>query len=462
MTDRRGLRRGLAVGGLVLVAAGAAVMGLAAPARADGLPGSGLGAFSVVSTSPGVQFTYDNPGASAHPQAEGEVPETVAQLQSGPQGYALSSVAWPGALVANAGTTSQLLNLPVPASAASSLNEPIRAEARTGSGDQTVTNNSYPGSVMTATAGDDHVSADATVGTSSGPLPQSGSGDTESRSTVDVTGPSSVAGTAYSIAKDVVLDGGVVRITSVTSHASVTSFVTGSTGTASTEVTGLTIAGQPAYLDESGLHLGQSGPGAPVNTIANAIAQQAVTSAGMKVAVSQPTINRQGPTVSVDAGNVVFYFAPPNDSNGDTFTATFGGASITASTSSSFGSAGQILDVPPAAFGSGSGSSSPVPVATADASTGAVAASPAASGPAASASAAPVAPTMADRGTPSTSAGSLGATRLSSTLALPHGISPFGPVLVGLGSLLLAGALRRLPDRLLEESSAHCIIGESK
>lgn len=460
MTDPRRLRRGLAVSGVVLVAAGAAVMGLAAPARAAGLPGSALGAFSVVSTSPGVQFTYDNPGASAHPQAEGEVPETVAQLQSGPQGYALSSVAWPGALVANAGTTSQLLNLPVPASAASSLNEPIRAEARTGSGDQTVTNNSYPGSVMTATARDDHVSADATVGTTSGPLPQSGSGDTESRSTVDVTGPSSVAGTAYSMAKDVVLAGGVVRITSVTSQASVTSFVTGSTGTASTQLTGLTIAGQPAYVDQDGLHLGQSGPGAPVNTIANAIAQQAVTSAGMKVAVSRPTINRQGSTVSVDAGNVVFYFAPPNDSNGDTFTATFGGASITASTSSGFGSSGQVLDVPPASFGSGS--SSPVPVAATDASAAAVPASPGASGPAASASATPVAPAMAERGTPPTSAGSLGATRLSSTVALPHGISPFGPVLVGLGSLLIAGALRRLPDRLLEESSAHCIIGESK
>lgn len=460
MIDRRGLRRGLALSGVVLVATGAAVMGLAGPARAAGLPGSGLGAFSVASTAPGVQFSYDYPGASAHPQAEGEVPETVAQLQSGPQGYALSSVAWPGALVANAGTTSQLLNLPVPASAASSLNDPIRAEARTGSGDQTVTNSSYPGSVMTATAGDQHVSADATVGATSGPVPQSGTGSTESRSTVDVTGPASVAGTAYSVAKDVVLDGGLVKVTSVTSKASVSSFVTNSTGSGSTQVSGLTIAGQPAYVDQDGVHLGQSGPGAPVNTIANAIAQQAVTSAGMKVAVSQPTIHRQGSTVSVDAGNVVFYFAPPNDSNGDTFTATFGGASITASTAAGFGSSSQVLNVPPADFGSGS--PSPVPAGSGGASVAALSGAPASSGPATAASPGSPTPAVAPRSAPVGPAASLGATQLSSALSLPHGISPFGPILAGLGSLLLAGALRRLPDRLLEESSAHCIIGESK
>src|SRR5438445_7018834 len=135
--------------GLLCLAAAGVGLGIGAgPARADDGPGSGFGSFSLLATAPGTQWTYDFPTANGHPQFEAEVPHSVAQLQSGPQGYGLATLAWPGALAGNAGTTSQLVNLPVPPDYAGNLNDPVRAEARTGTGPPTVTNNPYPGLVM--------------------------------------------------------------------------------------------------------------------------------------------------------------------------------------------------------------------------------------------------------------------------------------------------------------------------
>ncbi|HET7720446.1 MAG TPA: hypothetical protein VFK43_10800, partial [Acidimicrobiales bacterium] len=49
-------------------------------------------------------FTFFNDDASGARQGEGTVPHTEANLQNGPVGSGLATVAWPGPLAANGGT----------------------------------------------------------------------------------------------------------------------------------------------------------------------------------------------------------------------------------------------------------------------------------------------------------------------------------------------------------------------
>jgi hypothetical protein len=412
-------------------------------ARADAPLGSGFSTFSLTATAPGMQIAYKFPGAQPSPQAEGEVPQSVAQLHAGPQGYALSSVVWPGPLVANTGSTTQLLNLGLPSST-SDTGDPVRAEARTGTGPPTVTNTSYPGASMTATATPGHVEADATVAGANGPVPHTRSGNTETDSVSKLTGPATAIAIAHSIVQDVSFAGGVVTMGSVSSTATATTDGTRATARGGTIVTDLRIGGQPAYVDQTGVHLGQSGPGAPANSIAAAIANQALTGTGIKLAVSQPSTHVQGAQVTYDAGNFVAFWAPPGDTHGDTFTVTFGGASVMVGASPSFagpsvapgtggatgGGAAVGVGVP------GFGSTSPSGGGTSPPATpNSVSAPPLVGGPAAL-------PVVARR-----------------SPALPGGLPPIVVILVVFGSGLIALGLRRLPDRVLETPSTVCTLG---
>src|SRR3954464_3820298 len=65
--------------------------------------GSALGSFALTATAPGFEATEDEPGAQTHPEGQGSVPETSTTLSTGPVGYALSTVFWPGPLAGNAG-----------------------------------------------------------------------------------------------------------------------------------------------------------------------------------------------------------------------------------------------------------------------------------------------------------------------------------------------------------------------
>src|SRR5258708_19199191 len=125
------MKRLLSAAGAVCLATAVAGIVAGGPARADTAPpGSSFGTFGLTAAAPGEQITYDFPNASTHPMAEGEVPQSVAQLSSGPIGYALATVAWPGPLAGNLGATAQVLGLGLPTAITNNLNDPVRAEAR--------------------------------------------------------------------------------------------------------------------------------------------------------------------------------------------------------------------------------------------------------------------------------------------------------------------------------------------
>ena len=429
----------LFAGALCFGTAGVGIVLSQIPANADVPLGSGFGRFSLSATAVGAQLTYDFPGASAHPQAEGEAPITEAQLRSGPQGYALSSLAWPGPLAANGGSLAVLLGLPLSPEQASSANYPVRAEARTGSEPSTVTNTTFPGSTMTATATDTKVAAGATMAGSRGPDPDSSTGGIETAAVTRLTGVNTAEAVATSTVRGIDL-GGVVTIGSVTSSA--TGSTDGVTGVAKggTVVADMKIAGQPAYVDQDGLHVGDAG--APVNPASNAVAGQALKAAGMTITVSQPTKRIDGANVSYDAGNIVVLWQPPGDSNGDTFVYTFGGASVGLASAPGFGTAaaGEILPspLPPASSNGDLGAASPSEVGRLD--------PPASVGT-------PAAPAL----TPLEAAPAVA--RPAPRMVLPSGLAPALPIAVVLGSVLIGLGLRRLPDHVLEQQATRCTLG---
>src|SRR5256885_16310953 len=96
----------------VLVVAGALLTSLAlggAWQSAHAESTVNFGSYTLSSTAPGFEMWEDEPSANAHPEGGGQAPYSTSALSSGQLGYALSSVAWPGATEANADKVALLL-----------------------------------------------------------------------------------------------------------------------------------------------------------------------------------------------------------------------------------------------------------------------------------------------------------------------------------------------------------------
>ncbi|MBV8159964.1 MAG: hypothetical protein JO265_03475 [Acidimicrobiia bacterium] len=329
----------------VLVAAGlvlAAAFGFrVATARAD----TTLGSYSVIASAPGIEVIEDEPAAQAHPEGQGSAPYTTSLISGGGRGYALSSIAWPGAYGGNAGSLilvaipSQAGGVPVPdavngavQTVSPSLQYPIRAEARTPSAPD-ASYGQIPGTTLTAhaDASDSHAVADVQGAQQPGVATY---GNMHSDSSSTLTG-STVKALADSVLHNVDL-AGVVKIKSLTSTATATADGSTSAANGGTVLDGLTVGGQPASLDQDGLHIGTANQ--PANAIASQAANQALAGAGMKIFASEPQVDRTNGTTSYTAASFVFEWAPPGDPSQNTFMVTLGGARVSVA-------AGQGFDV---------------------------------------------------------------------------------------------------------------------
>lgn len=301
--------------------------GFLAPVSAEDTPGSGFFGYALTAQSQALQLTEDEPSANSHPEAETDLPHSQVSLTSGPVGYGLSSVAWPGALLGNAGSLVLLVQPSAP-SQVSSLNDPVRAEARTGSASHSSTNDSVPGAHMEADATPARTTASALLdgGTAGATL---GFGRSSSAST-SVLGTSTGRVTADSTAKDVVL-AGVVRIGSVVSHAEATTDGAVASAKGTTTVHDMTVAGIPVVVDDHGVTVASQHGDLPPT--AQDTVNSALSSLGMTIALSRPTSSRTGGTISYDAGSLTVLWKPPGSAN--TFTAGLGGSRVLAAASRS-------------------------------------------------------------------------------------------------------------------------------
>jgi microcystin-dependent protein len=294
--------RGVALLALSAAAAlGATLVGPTRPARADDLV-----SFEISTAARAVQvFSDDGTGART---AEVEVPESTADLSAGPTGRAFSSIVWPGPIAGNLGTLLRVLQPSLPDSV-TVLNDPVRAEATTGQDPPTSTF-TLPNVSMSATASDELVEARATVGTVTGEAGPTNGFSTFGSARLRGGVPH---GTGSASASGLSLAGGVVQIGAVTSTATATSDGVKGSGTASTEVVGLTIAGQRVAIDDKGLHVGASDT--PLNAVVNQVVTQALAASGIELSIGVPTTTINGASATMIAPSLVITI---KDANGVT------------------------------------------------------------------------------------------------------------------------------------------------
>jgi hypothetical protein len=416
---------------------------------AEDAPGSGLGSFALNGFATGVQIRVGEPSycyttTAGKNGCEGAIPESTASLQSGPNGSALAAVAWPGALAADLGDlhiTASNGQLP---SQATVLNDPVRAEVRTGQNPDTVSYDSVPGSTMKASAKPTATSAEAAVQSTTAAVGTFGPSSSSASSTL--TGPKAAIAKAKSNLQDIDL-GGVVHIGSVQSEATATTDGTTATVKGGTKVTGATVAGVPVTIDESGVSV--NGSGLAIKTLTDQV-NSALSQAGITLRVSEPQGKPVGAGVSYTSGALVAVFAPQA---GYQFSVTLGGANVTAT------SVPAITFTPPTTTGGTTGTTGTTGggATTGGAGTGGV--SVGGTSGLVSGTTGDLAPTT---GAPTDVPGpqTLTPQLAGSSAKLRGPVKPWLVVtgLLGVG-LMLAG-LKRLPDRVLEALPPVCPLEE--
>jgi hypothetical protein len=299
----RVLRRGLPVALVALVALGPA-------AGAEVEPGSGLASYTLAASAPGLALE------GLYKDVALTVPETTATLTTGGVGAGLASIAWPGPVAGNAGTTILILQPGVPEQV-TMLNDPVRAEARTG-GQRTTTYDTVPGTVLTATAEPDAVQASSVTGAV---LPVGAVGAVSGNGSVALRDATTAVATSTTTVQDLSLAGGVVEVGAVVSTASATSDGLTASAAGGTTVAGVRVAGVPVEVDQDGIHVaGQSAPNPlPVQAVADA-----VKALGLTVLLTAPRQVRQGGSVRhVSAALVVVW-----SQGGQDYALTAGRASV--------------------------------------------------------------------------------------------------------------------------------------
>jgi hypothetical protein len=421
-----------------LLVAGAVPLLLAPVAASAQEGGNEPTGFNLLADSSGVTNTFGAPGQAPYPVAAGTVPQSMSSLSAGPSGHALASVAWPGPLAANAGSLAGLiLPLCVPDGAGvcspkpgdlphgtlALANYPVRAEADS-NGPNEVT---QPG--MRAKALGNEALADAEVQDASSPDAFAfGSAVTKTRNAIE-------SGKAVSTARSRVTGinvGGVVKIDSVTTEARASNDGKDAESGGSTVVEGLEIGGQPATVDERGVHVGEEGS---ENPLSDPVAQlnEGMKESGIEIFLTRPAQRRDGDTVSYSSGSLVIVWSIPQ-SGGYVFTMAIGGSTATAQAAPGFLA---LLDdnVPSVEVPSGvAGDTGPLAVVPSEGS----AVAPASLNPVAGPSGQPLVPLDV------------------APAAFFDGVSAASILLALIGAALLYLGLRRLGDAALDRAPAAC------
>lgn len=326
----RALWRAVVVAGVAMVAAPVAV-------RAQSPGEASLVGFNLGADADGVSVVFGNPDSQPYPLVATQVPHTAATYATGPSSYALSSMAWPGPLLANLGSLSGLvlplcvpdgngICLPKPDNQTQNLaNYPVRAEA------------SYPGGrpqasmgPMVAAAGERVSDAQAAIADFTSPgLVSVGRVTTHSRT--ELAGDEVVA-TAESVLSDVSLAGGLIKIAALRTVVRAAS--DGSEVTTSRDVTveGMEVAGQPVTITEKGLRAGGTTGDNPAAGLVAAANEQLLRQMGITLTLTRSVEDRPGPgAANVTSGSLAMVW----DLGGSGYfaTVTLGGAAVRAQAS---------------------------------------------------------------------------------------------------------------------------------
>jgi hypothetical protein len=287
-----------------------------------------LGSVNVAATATGMRSPlYSHQGEDA----EIELPYAASQLGAGGTGHALTSIFWPGDTGGAFGSTLDVLGLGIPTSITRQLNDPEKAEAPTTDGKEVVVNN-QGALTMTAIAHATHVMAQTNVGPAANPTLDGLFGSVRATTNIVQKANKVVADAKSAIANVSIAK--VLSIGSITSVAHAVSNGKHSSGTTSTTVTGVKIAGVNVTVDQNGVEVTGKGllPTAVLNTLSKTV-NSALKSAGLHIFLTRGLKTIEGPHVSLDAGTLIVMVNKPGIKSGYNDTGILlqlGGASISA------------------------------------------------------------------------------------------------------------------------------------
>ena len=249
--------------------------------------------------SDGIAQTGGAPTSQGYPQAQSKTAHTYSSLDTGPNGLALASTQWPGELAGNAGSLAQVFGAPEEAGAA---NYPVRAEASTVGPAESSQPGMYArveGPVAEAKAtGDGFDGAGSELITF---------GDVETVSRSELIDGEMVV-TATATVTDIVI-GGVITIDSVQTTAIARSDGTEGSNGGSATVSGLEVAGQPARVDQDGVHAGDGSSDNPADAVAQAVIDQVLSNFAeafvVEMYMSSPSTRDEGPIQEHRSGSLV-------------------------------------------------------------------------------------------------------------------------------------------------------------
>lgn len=269
---------------------GALVLG--GPAHAQ--DAEALGGYTLLARANPLQITYDSPGLlPVSPIIQVSVPESYTTLNSGPTGYSLAALAFPGPLIADLATVMAQLGptcqspIPLPA-------YPVRSEAFFPQGPTSSDTSPLPGSRQQAIA--DGPATRSFSAWNDGGLPglfQIGSAT--GTSTTSGEGEEAVT-RARSVVSGFSMLAGLIEIDSIVTEVTATS--TGESGKTSgtTRVSGARIADQNVRIDENGVTIA----GTPLGGIADALnalgagLNEALVQSGISIRLHRHFENKEG------------------------------------------------------------------------------------------------------------------------------------------------------------------------
>ena len=265
---RRRRRALISLVGVALLAAVGANGSAQAQSSGSGDLASQFGGFKIDSAGEGMTFTYNSPGlipGTPAPLFAASLPATLTNMDSGPSGYALSSLVYPGPLVADLPSVLALGGVP---NANQIPSYPVRSQAFYPAGPTTASQDLGSGQERVATDASS-AQGDAVYGAAQLP-PALSVGSVTSSSNSHIEQGAVVSRTRVELSNvDIAL--GVIHMDSIVTDLVATSDAAAAASNGATVVTGMKVLGQPATIDGTGVHLSQPaadpGPASPIPSI---------------------------------------------------------------------------------------------------------------------------------------------------------------------------------------------------
>ena len=305
------------LGALVASASLLATASLAMPVSPAGAtPSPDLIAWTAQADANFVDLVVDNSSGlgGVHPLSELDIPEDTSDFETGPFGYGLATMFWPGAAAGNLGSVSGELGLPDQlAPTAAKLNDPARAEAfYPGSSSTAVYPAGAPGDVAEMTSHADGNGSSAKAGLSD--VSVAGLLNVRSvQGSSTATATSSAQATSSGSFQSLSLLGGLIQVGASSSSASATSDGSNPAGSASTHIGGISVAGVPVSVGSDGLIVGPASSSAPgvLGSTASGLVNGLVSSLNLKMATLPESETRKAPAEQISSGGLQISFAIP-------------------------------------------------------------------------------------------------------------------------------------------------------